>query len=69
MVSGKGGFHQKFKCLKAAAGKVAGTLGCGCTAYGHVSPTRKIGYWGPTDDVDDVAAVDGTWSIRLKSRR
>lgn len=49
--------------LRFASGKVSGTLGCGCRAYGHVSPTRVAGPFGPTDWVDDVAEVDGTWSI------
>lgn len=46
-------------------GRAAGTLGCGCTAYGHVSPTRAIGWNGPTDEVVDVASTYGTWLMRL----
>lgn len=46
-------------------GYVAGTLGCGCKAYGHTSPTRTLGYNGATSHVDDVAAVFGRWAMRL----
>lgn len=38
-------------------GYAAGQMGCGCMAYGHVSPTR---IWGQ-DVVRDTAAVFGTW--------
>ena len=43
-------------------GYCAGQLGCGCYAYGHVSPTRIYG----TDIVVDTAAVWGTWRARRK---
>lgn len=69
VLSGRGKFHSGKKYLKSVSGKAAGTLGCGCMAYGHKSPTRRIGYWGPTDEVDDVAAVDGTWSVKFNSRK
>lgn len=50
-------------------GKVTGTLGCGCTAYGHVSPTRVVGPYGPLlDEVDDVSPLEGTWKARFKER-
>ena len=69
MCAGKGTFHSKDKVLKYATGYLAGTLGCGCMAYGHTSPTRKIGYFGPIEDqVDDVAAVYGRWTVRYKPR-
>ena len=51
--------------FKFATGYVAGTIGCGCSAYGHKSPTRKIGYNGATSVVDDIAAVHGRWSMKL----
>ena len=63
MLAGKGKFHSSKKYLKNASGYVAGSLGCGCMAYGHVSPTRKIEYYGPGDTVDDVAAVFGRWQL------
>jgi len=68
MLAGKGSFRADGR-LKLVSGKAAGTLGCGCTAYGHVSPTRRIGRYGATDNVDDVAAVDGTWSMRFNPRK
>jgi len=46
-------------------GTASGILGCGCMAYGHVSPTRQIGFCGPRDkEVRDVCAVFGTWSAK-----
>lgn len=45
------------------SGYVAGTLGCGCSWYGHTSPTRS--YF--TCDVVDKAAVYGRF--RLKRRK
>ena len=69
-LAGKGSFDTKHKMLKSASGYLAGTLGCGCMAYGHVSPTRQIGYFGPiNDDVDDVAAVYGRWSIKYNASK
>ena len=56
-------YTSKKKHLKKANGNVAGTLGCGCMAYGHKSPTRKITFYGPGDEVDDVAAVFGNWHL------
>ena len=54
------------RVIGTGRGNLAGTLGCGCTAYGHVSPTRVLGVEGPTDVVDDVASVWGTWSMRYQ---
>ena len=65
-LAGKGTIDSK-GVLRKVSGYAAGTLGCGCMAYGHISPTRTIGYYGATDQVDDVAAVYGTWSLKLKS--
>lgn len=49
------------------AGSAVGKLGCGCTAYGHKSPTRL--YTGFLSDiVYDIAPVDGTWVARWRSR-
>ena len=53
--------------LNNASGSLAGTLGCGCKEYGHTSPTRVLGENGPIcDDIDDVAAAYGTWSMKWK---
>ena len=54
---------------KRISGRVAGTIGCGCSYYGHVSPTRIAGACGPLSIVDDVASVFGTWSATRKARR
>jgi len=51
--------------IRTAKGTVAGTLGCGCYAYGHVSPTRVIWWYGVSDIVTDVAAVHGTWRMNV----
>lgn len=67
MAAGRGGCFGDGR-LKAVAGKVAGAMGCGCMSFGHVSPTRRICAWGAGDEVDDVAAVDGTWTMRFRSR-
>ncbi len=49
--------------FRRLSGYAAGTIGCGCMAYGHVSPCRVMGFDGPIlDYVDDVAAVYGHWS-------
>ena len=47
-------------------GNAAGQLGCGCHAYGHVSPTRAIGAQGATDKVVDIAACMGNVAICWK---
>ena len=48
-------------------GSVRGKIGCGCKAYGHVSPTRLfLGYL--TDIVWDVAPLDGTFRATFKNR-
>ena len=52
--------------IKQANGCASGTLGCGCAAYGHMSPTRTIGADGSTDEVSDIGAVFGTWTLKAK---
>lgn len=49
-------------------GYVAGNLGCGCSAYGHKSPTRLVGATGPTSIVEDVAPIKGIWKARFSHR-
>lgn len=63
-IAGKGTVH-KDGYVSSASGYVAGSLGCGCMAYGHVSPTRKLGRHGATSQVADVAAVHGTWHMKF----
>lgn len=61
-LSGKG------RSRRHITGHVAGTLGCGCSDYGHKSPTRVMGPYGrPLDIVVDVAGVSGTWKATLRS--
>lgn len=54
--------------MKLATGYVAGQIGCGCSAYGHVSPTRVLGPFGATCQVVDIAAVHGHWRLKWLSR-
>lgn len=54
--------------MKLASGYVAGQIGCGCSAYGHVSPTRVLGPFGATCQVVDIAAVHGHWRLKWLSR-
>ena len=68
MLAGKGTVRLSRRSMTGARGNAAGALGCGCSAYGHLSPTRVLGRWGATGEVDDVAAVWGTWKIRLRAR-
>lgn len=63
VLAGKGKISRNR--LKTMSGRVVGTIGCGCYAYGHKSPTRQLGFNGAIDVVDDVAAVYGTWSAKL----
>ena len=58
----------KIKFLTTVGGYVVGTQGCGCHDYGHVSPTRSLGLYGPTDQVVDIAAVWGTWKAKFQYR-
>lgn len=53
--------------IKMVRGSVTGQIGCGCYAYGHVSPTRI--YFGClTDIVWDIAPVDGRFTLNFKAR-
>lgn len=62
-ISGRGSNRKKL------SGYVTGTLGCGCSDYGHVSPTRVMGFDGPLDVVHDVASVYGTWRAKRILRK
>lgn len=44
-------------------GRVTGQIGCGCTAYGHVSPTRTVDC-----RVSDIVPMFGSFTMRLVSR-
>lgn len=49
--AGKGSitYSSKFgrTTFKSMSGNLTGTLGCGCADFGHVSPTRFMGVYGP----------------------
>lgn len=49
LMSGYGTLDAKKGNIKTISGTFGGTLGCGCMAYGHVSPTRVLGKYGATD--------------------
>ena len=53
--------------LKNLKGAVKGQIGCGCMAYGHISPTRLFLGW-LTDYVHDVAPLYGTFNAHFRSR-
>jgi len=43
---------------KYIRGMVTGQIGCGCTAYGHISPTRTV-----HGEVDDIAPICGKFAL------
>lgn len=57
--------YYQVRVITKLNGYLTGTLGCGCKAYGHKSPTRTQGFCGPTSNVDDVAVVYGKWMAKL----
>ena len=69
-LSGKGSSSIKggSRIANSVRGKAVGTQGCGCSDYGHLSPTREAGIDGPSDGAMDIAATEGTWSIRFRRR-
>lgn len=68
-LSGFGKTDKKRRYVRYISGNVSGTLGCGCTAYGHLSPTRLLGMYGWTDESDDVAGVHGTWKMQINKKK
>ena len=48
---------------KAIRGYVTGQMGCGCMAYGHVSPTRTA-----YGEVDDIAPTFGHFTMKRVNR-
>ena len=44
---------------KTIRGSVTGQIGCGCTAYGHISPTRTL-----KCDVSDITPLYGTFTMK-----
>lgn len=45
---------------KTISGCITGNMGCGCKAYGHVSPTRTVDLC----SVSDIVPVCGTFTMR-----
>ena len=72
LLAGKGGSSLTgmggVRIAKYIAGHVAGTQGCGCSAYGHKSPTRRASISGISEVVEDVVPTYGTWSARWRKR-
>lgn len=61
--------YKNVRYINKIVGTVAGNLGCGCRSYGHKSCTRTAGWYGPTDEVVDIAAIrGGSWSAKWKRR-
>lgn len=53
-LAGQGSSEKKIK------GNVTGQIGCGCKAYGHVSPTRTVDCM-----VNDIAPLYGQFTMKL----
>ena len=51
------GFNEK-----TIKGQVTGQIGCGCTAYGHISPTRTIDC-----RVSDIVPLSGSFTMKRVS--
>ena len=60
------GIKTKFPVV--ISGYAAGTQGCGCHDYGHLSPTRTIGPYGATSNAVDIASIYGTWKAKFSHR-
>ena len=57
-----------YQVNRITSGYATGTMGCGCRAYGHKSPTRIIDECGPSDSVDDVASVYARFQLKFIKR-
>lgn len=68
--SGTSSFVNSIGCrvAKTFSGYCAGTQGCGCSAYSHLSPTRIAESCGPSCRATDVVATWGTWKARWRGR-
>lgn len=64
-LSGRGSIRGDV--LRNLSGSVCGNIGCGCKAYGHVSPTRLF-LGGISNVVWDVAPLYGRFNARFKRR-
>lgn len=70
VLSGRGSSSVKHgpRIATKFTGNVAGTQGCGCSFFGHVSPTRVGEIYGPGNVVDDVVPTYGTWRAKWRGR-
>lgn len=70
VLSGNGTSTLKNGCriAKKIKGNVAGSQGCGCSDYGHKSPTREASVNGFSNNAADVVSTYGTWSIIWRRR-
>lgn len=66
MIAGSGNSmtYRNATVAKHIHGKIAGTIGCSCSTYGHMSPTRVACEYGASESVDDVCSVYGTFCMR-----
>lgn len=60
--------EEDIRIARRFSGTVAGTQGCGCHAYGHLSPTRRGDIYGPSEIPDDVVPSYGQWQAIWKRR-
>ena len=71
-LSGKGiAANKKILGCRVAtkiSGYATGTQGCGCSDYGHKSPTRRGSACGPSESVDDTVATFGHWTAKWVRR-
>ena len=66
-LSGYGKIGGSKHTITNLQGAVTGQIGCGCKEYGHMSPTRLF-FGKVTDDVCDIAPVNGTFKATFKKR-
>ena len=66
-INGRFSIKNGRKYLRSMSGRITGSVGCACSDYGHISPTRMLGYLGPLlHNVIDVAACEGIWRMRYR---
>lgn len=70
VLSGSGSSAMKGgnRIATSMSGRAVGTQGCGCTDYGHKSPTRGMGIQGPTNAPEDAVGTYGNWTLRWTKR-
>lgn len=61
---GKSSMSGQRRVIRSVSCYLTGQLGCGCAEYGHVSPTRYGGFYGPMDFPVDISAVYGKCKLK-----